>query len=335
MWAASSVLLALGRFAAAVQTHQVPVVNTASPLYLAYGDKATAPENQCRQMHTPPMCAAKPGMGNFSAHLVISTYKEDLAWLNEMPWSDNVTVFVHDRSTAHKHRSKSDYNDDTSIARESELSVKLLNKVRSKPVIFETIPNVGDEASAFLTWIIKKYYKLPEVAFFVHGHRCADHAQFDMALALPSIRQCFKPEWGYLDLNSYHEVDAGNYSEGASTASTNCRWIKKLLQHPTGVENFRGVWMDFFMEEYGPVPSRVCSDSYAQFAVTRDRIRKHPVSFYKQLFRAVASGQTTMEFFWRALFVPGAVSWEPLPKKKEYVFTEEELRENARYATRP
>mmetsp|Transcript_35419 Transcript_35419/g.97994 ORF Transcript_35419/g.97994 Transcript_35419/m.97994 type:complete len:335 (-) Transcript_35419:60-1064(-) len=334
MWIAGA-LLVLGRVAAALRAQQVPVVNTASPLYLAYGERATAPENKCRKMRTPMMCTAKPGMGNFSAHLVISSYKEDFAWLNEMPWSDNVTVFVHDSSKRPSHWWSKQHYEDTMIAEESELSVKLLNKVRSKPVIFEHIASVGDEASAFLTWIIKKYYKLPEVAFFVHAHRCADHAQFDMALALPSIRQCFKPEWGYLDLNSYHKVDIDSYSEGADTGNTNCMWTKNLLAHPTGVENFRGVWTDFFMEEYGPLPNRVCSDAHSQFAVTRDRIRKHPVSFYKQLFGAVANGQTTMEFFWRALFVPGAVSWEPLPKKKEYVFTEEELRENARYATRP
>ena len=39
----------------------------------------------------------------------------------------------------------------------------------------EVAPNKGNEASAFLEYIINNYENLPEVCIFVHGHRTAWH----------------------------------------------------------------------------------------------------------------------------------------------------------------
>jgi len=320
-------LLALSRLTAALKAQQYPVKAHDSPLYLAYGAKATTNENICRQSYTPMMCSVQHGMGNFSAHLVISTYREDLSWLNEMPWWDNVTVWVHDRHAKRSHGAHT--HDNQPVAEESEYIVNMVNRVRSSPVIFDYVPNKGDEASAYLAWIIKKYFKLPDVAFFLHAHRCSHHADFDMAVALPSVRKCFRPEWGYFDINSYRESDIKNYAAGARGASTKCEWTDNIIAKPiTGLhlEHFRTIWTELFMEEFGPMPTRICWDPFSQFVVTREQILKHPVEFYKKLFKGVVSGLTNMEFFWRMAFVPESMSWERKPTTEdpqEYVFTEE------------
>jgi len=317
-------VLAMCQLAVALRLNQAPFhlpSNAPERLYLNISEFFVT--KSCKDLGAAPMCQAQPGMGNFSAHAVISTWRDDLTWLNEMPWNDGMTVFVHDRSKKRSHVLKTEVSKDAARAEESEVAVKALNPKRNVPVDFEDIPNKGGEASAYLSWIIRKYKKLPDVVFFLKGHRCAQNAPFDMSVALPSIRQCFRREEGYLNLNSY-----------AGHAGATCMPSVAILNRTKPeTKNLHRIWTYFFMEEYGgPMPTRMCWDDYAQFAVTRERILSHPVSFYKKLFKAVVNGNTTMEFFWRPLFVPAATSWEPLPEKEtDYQFTGEELRENHRH----
>lgn len=292
--------------------------------------KAHFSENQCRNMPTPQMCKPKPGQGQYTAAAVVSTFQEDLHWLNEMPWSDQLTVLVHNRSSRRTHESKMQWQDSLILAEESEAKVKALNFRRTSPVQFVDLPNQGDEAAAYLTWIIEHYSKLPDVTFFLQGHRCADHASFDMSVALPNIRQCFSPQQGYLDLNTYK-----------SGSQTRCRGTREIVMQPImgfHLEKFSSIWTQLFEKEFGKMPNKICWDSYAQFAVSRDLILRHPLEFYQKLHEGVTTGVTNMEFFWRAVFVPGALSNEPLPKKdrmgktikKPYEFSPEELIERTR-----
>uniref|UniRef100_A0A7S1M8B5 Protein xylosyltransferase n=1 Tax=Alexandrium catenella TaxID=2925 RepID=A0A7S1M8B5_ALECA len=291
-------------------------------------------ENQCRNMHTPKMCKASSGMGNHSATVVISTYREDIHWLNEMPWSDTINVLVHDRAGKRSHESKMTLQDNLILAEESEVKVKALNPRRRNPIKFIDVPNKGDEAGAYLWWIIQNYESLPDVSFFIQGHRCADHADFDMATALPNVRQCFHPKQGYLDLNAYRTVKQGG--------NTKCKWTKMLLDYPImgfHIEKLGDIWTELFHKELGPLPNKICWDAFAQFAVSKAAIRKHPLSFYKKLHKGTVAGVTTMEFFWRAVFEPSAVSMEEPPKydrlghlvMKPHELTPEEVLEQQRH----
>mmetsp|Transcript_115166 Transcript_115166/g.306194 ORF Transcript_115166/g.306194 Transcript_115166/m.306194 type:complete len:321 (-) Transcript_115166:64-1026(-) len=258
-------------------------------------------KNHCAKMHSPPMCKNLKDQG-FTSSLVISTFKEDIRWLNEMLWDGNISVYVHNRGTSRSHDSKEKFSDDAALAEFSEMEVQAQNENRRTPVAFETIPNKGDEATAYLSYIIQKYYKLPDVVFFIQGHRCASHAKFDMAAALPTMRLCFPMEKGYLDLNTY---DGRKSSEGP-----HCKDSTEIVKHPImgyQIKDFKGIWSKLFQEEYGPMPDRLCWDGYAQFAVKKELIQRHPVSFYKDLFKGVMNGTTTMEFFWKMTFLPQAV----------------------------
>mmetsp|Transcript_125788 Transcript_125788/g.367635 ORF Transcript_125788/g.367635 Transcript_125788/m.367635 type:complete len:349 (-) Transcript_125788:67-1113(-) len=296
--------------------------------------ETVAKDNPCRNMHTPKVCEEEQqaGAGNRSAHAVLSAWLEDLHWLNEMPWSDHLTVMLHDRASTRSHNSKMQLMDNLNLAEESEVHVKAVNPRRSHSIKFQDIPNSGDEGAAYLQWIIDNYDNLPDVSFFIQGHRCADHAKFDMSVALPSFRQCFRPEEGYRDLNTYN-VDH---------KPVKCKSVQDIMEHPpTGmkVDNFEDIWIEYFYREFGPLPEKLCWDQFAQFAVSKAAILSHPKKFYETLHEGATSGKTSVEFFWRMIFRPEAVSWDELPKKdrngrvirKQYQFTPEEVLENNRY----
>mmetsp|Transcript_93625 Transcript_93625/g.264783 ORF Transcript_93625/g.264783 Transcript_93625/m.264783 type:complete len:324 (+) Transcript_93625:64-1035(+) len=277
------------------------------PAYLAEGSGKTLKDhryNPCGKKRTPKMCANPPKDGvAASAGLVVSSFMEDLTWLNEMYFEHPISVYVHDRSGKHRsHASADSHGDDPDIAVSSEIAVRAQNVERKFPVEFETIPNKGDEAAAYLAHIVSKYNKLPDITFFVQGHQCAAHAEFDMGRALPSIRECFPMWMGYMDLNTYHK-------KKASEKQPDCRKTDYLVEHPIRgfhIEHLEKLWTSLFEEHMGEFPARICWDSYAQFAVTRERILAHPVELYKKLLAGAMQGNTTMEFFWRMLFVPGA-----------------------------
>lgn len=290
-----------------------------------------AKENPCRNMDTPKMCE-EPVRSNRSAHAVLSAWMEDLNWLNVMHWSDHLTVMLHDRSGTRSHNSRMQLMDNLDLSEDSEVLVKAKNARRSRPIKFKDIPNEGDEAAAYLQWIIENYDNLPDVGFFIQAHRCGDHAKFDMALALPNFRQCFRPEEGYRDLNTYKEEKHG----------VKCKSVKDLIDHPpTGlhIEKFEDIWIEYFYREFGPMPEMICWDQNAQFAVSKAAILSHPKKFYETLHEGATSGKTTVEFFWRTIFRPDAASWDEQPRKdrnghlikKPYQFTEEEMRENLRW----
>jgi len=334
MWAVPALLLALCPAAVAVRLARDREVINPSDIRLALevrANRKTAKSEACRSKLTPKMCRDS-GLGHkYTAAAIVSVFQEDLGWLNEMPWSDNLTVMVHDRSSYRTHDSKNRFADSDAVSEESEASVKALNLRRTTPIKFKDIPNKGDEAAAYLRWIVEHYEHLPDVSFFLQGHDCDAHAPFDMSVALPSIRQCFRPEQGYLDINTY-----------GWDSATECQQTQEVITNPIQgfhLEKFVDIWNDLFYLELGPMPTKICWDSFAQFAVSRERILSHPKDFYETLLQGVLSGQTTMEFFWRAIFVPDAISWQVPPKKDrfghviipEYHFSKEEELENARH----
>lgn len=272
------------------------------PTYLAAGKYIKKGHyNQCGKLLTPRMCQNPPKDRNIEAGLVVSTFMEDISWLNDMYFEGPIIVYVHDRSRGRSHNSKDSFGDDVDIAERSEVDVRTKNPNRKFPVQFETIPNKGDEAAAYLSYIVRKYNRLPNVTFFVQGHRCAAHAEFDMAKALPSIRECFPLAKGYMDLNRYNKKKGPEHKQ--------CGKMEWLLEHPVRgfkIQHLDKLWAALFQEHLGELPARICWDSYAQFGVTRERIRARPLDLYKKLLRGVMLGNTTMEFFWKMLFLPTA-----------------------------
>mmetsp|Transcript_99452 Transcript_99452/g.190994 ORF Transcript_99452/g.190994 Transcript_99452/m.190994 type:complete len:445 (-) Transcript_99452:100-1434(-) len=259
--------------------------------------------------------------------LVVSTYDEDLGWLSAV--TDPITVYVHNRSrngmrthtvgwavlvsSGQDGSGNSSKPDVEKLARaealpkrpvnnpsgHEEIQIKLAraeasqkelkrkNKARPHPIKFIDIPNIGDEALPFLTHIVKHFDNLSLTTLFLHGHRCSWHSFFDMEDQIQKIRKCM-PSAGYINLNS--EWRAFCYPTDSA--------------HPR-VWMLRHLWPTLFVDEFGALPENWCMDCCAQFAVSRDVLHSHDKAFYQRLLAAVTHGETTMEYFWRMLFVPG------------------------------
>lgn len=296
-----------------------------SPALEVDEEQARQRKNRCEHLKTPPLCDAGDKEPSYTVGLVVAAYAEDIAWLNTLEWDGNVTVYTRDRTTEKPTRFQSKLAANLAVAEISEDEVKAASTTRSYPVDFVPVANSGGEAASYLAHIIKNYRHLPDVLFFVQGHQCADYAKFNMAKALSSVRKCFPKETGYLDMNRYD-----------GRKSSKCTEKKKVLAHPPKLnsktqENLNTVWSSLFADEFGGFPDKVCWDPHAQFAVSRDKLIKHPLSFYKKLAQGVENKETSMEFFWRLMFDNTAVEMldhteETFQKMKNYVLNREHAR---------
>jgi len=274
--------------------------------------------NQCGIYSTERIMCKEPAIKpRHTVAAVMSTYRENLHWIDEMPWSDNLTVYVHDRAGKQSFHSKvaagfwsqSHAMTNVEFAEESEAEIKLFNARRSHPIQFKTVPTNGDEAATFLSWIMENYNNLPDVTFFLQGHRCSEAAEFDMSIALPHIRNCFTPDKGYLNINNFYNRD---YEPECKTTDVPIG-IPRPGYKPS---KFVETWNTLFFKEFGAVPTKICWDGeYSQFAVSRAVIRRHPLAFYESLYQGVMDGQTNMFRFWRTIFAKeGGLSWELEPE---------------------
>mmetsp|Transcript_28078 Transcript_28078/g.65614 ORF Transcript_28078/g.65614 Transcript_28078/m.65614 type:complete len:294 (+) Transcript_28078:61-942(+) len=236
-----------------------------------------------------PVCAKQQERAP-TAEVIVSTFEEDLSWLADVDIGGNITVYVHDRSEPRTHYGISP-GDNLKAAKQSQVHLISMNPARRVPITFVDIPNVGDEASAYLSHITAHYEHLPEVMFFVHGHRCAKHATADMAGILDNRWRCFRPAAGYETLNDL-------YNQHVCPDMSSRKWVNEKR-----VAKIRAAW-ELFEPELGPFPPSFCFDSYGQFVVSRQRVLSHPRDFYLKLLDGVKAGKTTMEWFWRMLFVP-------------------------------
>mmetsp|Transcript_65162 Transcript_65162/g.113840 ORF Transcript_65162/g.113840 Transcript_65162/m.113840 type:complete len:401 (-) Transcript_65162:7-1209(-) len=218
------------------------------------------------------------------AEVVVSTYMEDLSWLRDLDWL-KVYVYVHNRATGSSHAVTSSAPND---AARSEEELKTRNGDRAYPITFVDIPNIGDEAKAYLTYIMDNYDRLPDVVFFVHGHRCSWHAKINMDSTIQEMTRCISHgafNQSYVSLNTW--------------LATECYDLSTKDHKNQRVSHVQTYWSSLIST---PLPRRFCMDCCAQFAVSRDAIRSHPQAFYKNLLDAVDDGKTSLEYFWRSIF---------------------------------
>jgi len=267
--------------------------------FFKFGWPKESAKHVCTALHREPckdhfasLAAAK------RAGVVVSAYAEDLAWLFELPPGP---VWVY----AHEHMGQASAHPNARFA--ERVPAHLFNQTRavleaSGNVRFVDVPNVGDEARAFLQHIVHHYDELPEVLAFVHGHRRASHhSDFDMA----ELLNCLCAE---------------SNSRGILYQSLNSRVSRQPVCFPTERRR-RGrqdkfdlprrsiskLWDPYFATEFGGgVPEKFCMDCCAQFLTSRAAIRAHSRDFYAGLLAGVNSSQINgydMEMFWRKVLL--------------------------------
>jgi hypothetical protein len=168
-------------------------------------------------------------------HVLIAHYNEDLTWLDDL---------------------KYDY---TIISR--------------RGIKQETAPNKGNEASAFLEYIIKNYNSLDDYTVFVHGHRSSWHHVENMDEKLETL--VFDRE--YYNLNDFKSrtIEAGS---ATTIFRDNIYIFEDILECGK---------LDVEKHMY-----RGCS----QFYVSRNAIRRHSVDKYEKMYDWLMN--TTIISFW-------------------------------------
>lgn len=123
----------------------------------------------------------------------------------------------------------------------------------------ETPPNKGNEASAYLEFIIKNYYNLPDICIFVHGHRSDWHHKQNIDEKIENL---------YFD-KSYQNINDGNAGMMKEIEALNYLRSKQYL-------------LDYINPNVYPEEIKYkCS---AQFYVKKEAILNRTVDFYKNLY---------------------------------------------------
>ncbi|KAJ5794869.1 hypothetical protein N7457_001468 [Penicillium paradoxum] len=191
-------------------------------------------------------------------------------------------------------------------SRETRLNANALTTPRNK----------GHESMAYLTYIIDNYYDLPSTIAFLHPHRAGflmawhvDAPLHDNAIAMRNLQLDFIQQNGYVNLRC-------NWNPG-------CKGPPRFNGHVT-----EQVWMEIFDSTSTPPlnvssptqrespgqtylrqPAEIGAACCAQFAVSRDQVRRRPLDDYVKFRQWIldtelsdaASGRV-MEFLWHIIF---------------------------------
>jgi hypothetical protein len=182
----------------------------------------------------------------------------------------------------------SQYNEDTKWIRHlvDPLIVRYQPQ-RHSPNESMYIINKGNEAMVYLTYIVQHYDTLAEQMFFIHGHQWSSHS---MSIPMWYVIEHMRPtsQLNYTTLNidfdskpRCHSAAVWGYvtyyiiSCSLLTVRTLCLYLgHRDWAHIGELWNAIEPWM-------GPRPSSICGHSYAQFMVSRERIRLRPLAMWQ------------------------------------------------------
>ena len=189
---------------------------------------------------------------NYSdVHLVVPRHSESLEWLYN-GWGAEYTHTVYDKSRG-----------------EADFSAGFVQMAEPGDGSVYHMTNFGDEAAAYLRFIIDHYDDLPKITVFVHGKPLQHNPR------LATWIGCLKPQtwFTYLTQNFIDDrciVDKGNAS--------------LVPKFDSGA--FADFWVSFPWAELGWAELPRCLSFYccAEFALSRAAIRSKPLSFYKRIW---------------------------------------------------
>ncbi len=179
---------------------------------------------------------------SYDAHVVIAHYNEDLNWIKKLKYSHTL--------------------------------------ISRKNIPPEKIPNKGNEASAYLEYIIKNYHQLKEYTIFVHGHKTSYHHP-----------QPIQKKINHLQFNKpYYNINM----------------LPLKIHHRSYNDHLK------IIEE--KIVKRIVKESYllrrsAMFYVHRDLILQNPIEVYKELYQYLMNSNEKsyntgryFEYTWHIIF---------------------------------
>jgi hypothetical protein len=189
--------------------------------------------------------------------------------------------------------------------------------------------NNGREASAYVSYIIENYDKLPNMLIFMHGHEQSWHHKQKVEV-MQNMNWDIVRQLGFVNLRYLEIPQPDGWDHQWLPHGLEGDWLhpkaknftdQKLFDKPHGVvHGHADAEMRFsklmaqdwhvFEPELGPVPELVHSPLGAEFVVTKERILLRPLSFYQKVFKYMKhwAGGEDLDPIWRD---PGYVL-EPL-----------------------
>lgn len=143
-----------------------------------------------------------------------------------------------------------------------------------------TVPiNKGNEAMVYLTYIIDRYWSLPDVSIFLHGGRYqwhVDNPLYDSVISIRDLKAEFVLEAGYVSMRCAWSVGCPRELEPA-------RYLRERpddSHHPAAME-----YPDRFMELFprAEVPEEVGAPCCSQFALSKSKIHEQGLEHYVRL----------------------------------------------------
>jgi len=178
----------------------------------------------------------------------------------------------------------SHYNENLFWLKNIKYPFIISSKIEKNKTLYVSI-NKGNEAMAYLDYIVKFYDVLPEYTLFLHGHYIDWHQRTPVDKIINNIK-LDKP---YININDL----------GVDDRYDNC--FNKYYK------NLRLVWNELFLDTLGPVQPRYYDKCCAQFSVHRDRIRLRPKKFYQRLINYIINKDNgemgyILEYIWHNIF---------------------------------
>jgi hypothetical protein len=170
--------------------------------------------------------------------------------------------------------------------------IKNINKpfiIASKNINNKTLYNPinkGDEAMAYLSYIVKYYDTLPEFTFFCHGHYIDWHQNNRIDYIINNLK--YDKEYDNINNLSLDDVHV----------DFNNPYYKNLVN----------VWDELFQKELGDVQDKYLEKCCAQFIVHRNRIRLRTKSFYNTILNYIINNNKNknigyvLEYIWHVIF---------------------------------
>ncbi|KAH0202390.1 hypothetical protein KCU99_g4599, partial [Aureobasidium melanogenum] len=165
-----------------------------------------------------------------------------------------------------------------------------------------TSGNKGREANVYLTYIIENYEELPLTIAFVHAHEGAWHIDADgnsNVKSLSSLNFDFVQRNGYVNLRC---IASPGCPDGMRPFHDYHDEEDRRAEHAIA-----DVWKELFGDN--DVPEVIGATCCAQFAVSRDQVRKRPLEFYVGALKWLhetplddATSGRVLEHIWHIIF---------------------------------
>ena len=155
-------------------------------------------------------------------------------------------------------------------------------------------PNIGNEGSVYLQYIINNYYNLCDYTFFIHAHRTHWHHKSNIDDKINSIE--FKHR--YYNINEVQKES-----------------LYSVFKSGDGYTDDYLVCLQEFMEYMGlsfDYKNMECRIS-AQFYVSKENIHRNPLEFYIKMYNWVMTTKYkvrcgyVMEHIWHVIFTGNIV----------------------------